>query len=247
MAKDVGVDAVEIRNDLKDQALGNGYSVAKARADADEAGVKVLTINALMDFNAWNDERATRAAEVIGAAAELGAMGVILVPYFTDRKPPEETVRAELDAAFKGLQPILSRHAMIGLVEPLGFERCSLSSKRIAADAIKALGGSEFRLVQDTFHHYVAGEPESYPEITGLIHISGVERTIPPAEMSDDDRIFVGEGDVLGTIEQTRHFIDRGYDGYISFEPFSPALRNDPDPRATIARSIDYVRQALVQ
>ncbi|MGO4139887.1 hypothetical protein ACEQ6A_36365, partial [Rhizobium brockwellii] len=67
---------------------------------------------------------------------------------------------------FKGERTLISSlqqrpdlPGIIGLVEPLGFEICSLRSKTEAAEEIRELGAeSTFRLVHDTFHHHLAGE-----------------------------------------------------------------------------------------
>ena len=72
--------------------------------------------------------------------------------------------QGNLRVALKALKPILSSRGITGLVEPLGFEICSLRSKQEAADAIRALdGGETFHLVHDTFHHHLAGQPRCFP------------------------------------------------------------------------------------
>jgi 2-keto-myo-inositol isomerase len=69
-------------------------------------------------------------------------------------------------------------------------------------DAIDAVGGADrFKLVHDTFHHYLAGERELFPERTGLVHISGVEdRSLPHDEIRDGHRVLVSPGDLMDNV-----------------------------------------------
>ena len=79
-----------------------------------------------------------------------------------------------------------------------------------------------YRLVHDTFHHYLSGEDIFYPDLTGLVHISGVEdKGVADADMLDGHRLLVGDADRLGNIRQLKILLDRGYQGVVSFEPFA--------------------------
>ena len=90
----------------------------------------------------------------------------------------------------------------MGLVEPLGFPESALRTKRKAVDAIDDIGaGDRFRLVHDTFHHYLAGGQEIFPERTGLVHISGVEdRSLPIVAIRDEHRVLVGPADIMNNV-----------------------------------------------
>ena len=46
----------------------------------------------------------------------------------------------DLRRSVQALRPILRDHGLTGLVEPLGFEESSLRLKRVAVDAIDAVG-----------------------------------------------------------------------------------------------------------
>ena len=88
-----------------------------------------------------------------------------------------------LREALRALAPILAEAGIMGLVEPLGFEESSLRLKARRVEAIEDLDlGDRFRLVHDTFHHYLAGEPRMFPDWTGLVHISGVDDASLPLE-----------------------------------------------------------------
>ncbi|WP_259766221.1 TIM barrel protein, partial [Pseudomonas protegens] len=119
--------------------------------------------------------------------------------------------------------------------------------KRTAVEAIRAIGGLDvLRLVHDTFHHHLAGERELFPELTGLVHISGVEdRQAPLNRIRDGHRVLVGEADILGNVAQIDTLLSSGYSGYLSFEPFAESVHGLADIQQALAASIAHLRQAL--
>ena len=110
--------------------------------------------------------------------------------------------------------------------------------------AIDAIGaGQTFALVHDTFHHFLSGETEFFPERTGLVHISGVEdRTLAHEEIRDGHRVLVGEADTLGNVEQIRALLRGGYRGLFSFEPFAESVQAHENIAAALNESISLVR-----
>jgi 2-keto-myo-inositol isomerase len=152
--------------------------------------------------------------------------------------PPPGSLRA----ALQGLAPILAGAGIGGLIEPLGFEECSLRTKAEAAEAIDTLGlGDRFKLVHDTFHHHLCGDPRMFPAHTGLVHISGVEdRATPLAAIRDGHRVLVGDADILGNARQIAALRHAGYQGPFSFEPFARGFAD-----AEIGASIRHLEQAI--
>jgi 2-keto-myo-inositol isomerase len=142
---------------------------------------------------------------------------------------------------------MLADAGIVGLVEPLGFDTCSLRSKRRAAEAIVEVGGERtFRLTHDTFHHHLAGEPALFPELTGLVHISGVVNPLLAiSDMRDAHRVLVDEGDRIGNLVQIGALLRGGYTGPVSFEPFAPELRQLPDAAQAIRKSMDFIEAEL--
>ena len=174
LARDAGVTDVEIRNDIAGKAIIDGTSAATVKALAEEAGVTILTINALQKFNRWDAAREAEAAALAQYAHDCGAKALILVPV-NDGTGQGAERHDNLRFAMKGLRPILKSNGITGLIEPLGFDTCSLRLKREAAEAIAAIDGyGTFAITHDTFHHHLAGDPELFPSLTGLVHISGV-------------------------------------------------------------------------
>lgn len=239
LAGELGLDAVEIRNDLEGNAILDGTPPARIRSLATDAGIRILSINALQRFDDWRAERANEAAALADYAAACGAEALVLVPT-NDGSEPDR-----LNAALEGLKAILQGRGLIGLVEPLGFATCSLRLKSKAAEAIRAVEGTDtFRLVHDTFHHHLAGESEMFPELTGLVHISGVDNPdVAVDDMRDADRVLVTENDRLGNIEQIRELRRAGYDGYLSFEPFAAEVQALDDPKPALTASMTLVGQ----
>ena len=245
LATSLGITAVEIRNDLSGNAILDGTTPAEVKATAERHGVTILSINALQRFNEWTPARAREASALIDYAAACGARALVLVPKNDGTGQADGERQSNLREALTALKPMLDAAGIIGLVEPLGFEICSLRSKREAADAIRATGADQtFRLVHDTFHHHLAGEPELFADLTGLVHISGVEDpAVAVSDMRDSHRVLVGPQDRLGNARQIKALIAAGYDGPLSFEPFSPAVHTATDPAAAIAGSIAFIRE----
>ena len=242
LARELGIDAVEIRNDIAGEAIADGTPPSAVRALAADAGVDILTINALQRFNDWSEARAKEAAELAAYARDCGAAALILVP--TNDGAPISSDR--LRGALRELQSILDDAGVVGLVEPLGFASCSLRSKAEAVAAITEVGGEQtFRLTHDTFHHHLAGEPQLFPDLTGLVHISGVVAPLGVAEMRDAHRVLVDAGDRIGNVAQIAALLRAGYTGRFSFEPFAPELRHLPDAAAAIRASMDFIEGAI--
>jgi len=51
LAAELGLSAVELRNDIRDGAVTNGLKASEVVQLAREAGVRIITINALQQFN----------------------------------------------------------------------------------------------------------------------------------------------------------------------------------------------------
>jgi 2-keto-myo-inositol isomerase len=244
LARSVGLDRVEIRNDLVGVPIMDGTPASVVRHQAKMADVRVLTINALQRFNDWSAQRAAEARELSRYARDCGAAALVLVPVNDAAYSLDEAALATgLRQALSGLKAILTEAGIMGFVEPLGFETCSLRSKREAIAAIDAVDGAAiFRLVHDTFHHHLAGEAEVYPLRTGLVHISGVDDgNLAIADMRDPHRVLVDERDVLGNIAQIGTLRARGYRGVFSFEPFAERIQEAPDLEDRLGASISLI------
>jgi 2-keto-myo-inositol isomerase len=241
LARELGIRAVEIRNDLPGVEIADGTEPTELRAIAADSGIDILSINALYPFDLLD---AGRAEQLAAYAAACGAQGLVLCPLNSHDDSRSAGERADgLRRSLEGLLPILERHGILGLVEPLGFPQSALRTKRAAVDAIDAVGGAgQFRLVHDTFHHYLASEQEIFPERTGLVHISGVEdRSLDKAQLLDGHRVLVGPEDLMDNVGQVRAMAAGGYNGPFSFEPFAPEVHAIADPAGALRRSMEFV------
>ena len=165
LARRVGVADVEIRNDLPGVALADGTPAAEVGEAAKARGLGVLTINALQRFNLWDDARAAEAKAMIDQCAASGAKALILCPVNdvdyraggerAPRRIDQGAERAETDAV-GGRRPRLRRAARL---------RRMLSAVEGGSDRgdRRGNGGDVFRVVHDTFHHFVAGETKMFP------------------------------------------------------------------------------------
>jgi 2-keto-myo-inositol isomerase len=247
LGRRLGLSRIEIRNDLAGNAILDGTLPAEVKAAATSAGVEISTINALQKFNHWDDKRAAEADALATYAAACGAKALVLVPNNDGSGRANGERQANLRIALKALTPILERHNLIGLVEPLGFESCSLRLKSEAVDAIISLKLEQrFRLVHDTFHHHVAGEEALFPEHTGLVHISGVtDPRVSIADMRDSHRVLVTASDRIGNAAQIAALILKRPDLLLSFEPFSDAVHASKTIEADLKDSMNFITGAV--
>jgi 2-keto-myo-inositol isomerase len=249
MCRRLGVSAIEIRNDLKHAETSDGTAPAAIQAAAQQAGMAILSINALYPFDVFDAGLERRAREMAAYARDCGARALVMCPLNDagDRRTPGER-RRDLVQALRQLRPLLDDHGIQGLVEPLGFAECALRRKSDAVEAIYgAAGERHFRLVHDSFHHHLAGEDIFFPDLTGLVHVSGVEDChLEDGQMRDGHRVLVGEADRLGNIGQLRTLLGRGYGGPVSFEPFAAAITESQEIEALLRQSMDFIRHSLL-
>ncbi len=248
LSRRLGVDTIEIRNDLPGVELVDGTPAREVAAIARDHGLTIRSINALYPFDRFDAALEAAAKGLIRYAADCGAQALVMCPLNSLADPRSPAQRhTDLVDALRRLKPLLADAGLVGLVEPLGFEECSLRRKSQAVRAFEEVGaGDTFRLVHDTFHHHLAGEDRFFPEWTGLVHISGVEdKALAATQMRDGHRVLVGSADRLGNIAQLRTLLAAGYAGHASFEPFAEEIAAAADIEARLAASMAYLRDAV--
>ncbi len=250
---DLGLSKVEIRNDLPGGAAIDGMLPAKAAELAQRHGIRILSINALQKFNlgAVLEKNKAELESLLDLAAGLRCAAIVLCPNndTQDRRDPAHRVE-ETVAALKAFGPAFTKRGIQGWVEPLGFSESSLASVVVASEAVKRSGFACYRIVYDTFHHYLGPDTEKDIDGTfastqvGLIHVSGVEASIPKESFRDAHRVLLSPADRMGSREQIARLVSLGYTGDISFEPFSADVqRMSRDAlAAALTESIEYVR-----
>jgi 2-keto-myo-inositol isomerase len=244
LAASIGLEQIELRNDLAGGSVTDELLAAEVAELAAEEGVKVITINAVQRFNLAAALPAVK-QELEALAATSGTLGcpaIVLCPNndTRDRRAPDEMQR-ETVAALVALRPVFERAGLLGLVEPLGFPESSLRSGRLALEAIDQAGGESYRIVHDTFHHALGPdgtqllEDRAYVSRVGLIHASGVEASVPVEQCRDAHRVLVGPEDRLDSRGQIRSLVGAGYSGPISLEPFAPEVQRLQEVRLRVA------------
>ena len=244
LARNLGCVGVEFRNDLPGRLFdGDTPETVKTRAQ----GLRILALSEVKCFNDWSDDRRAEAAALIKIAVACGAEAISLIPRNDGLGMGNGERQANLRVALRELLPMLAAHDLIGLVEPLGFESCALRLKAEAVDAIEALDATgRFKLVHDTFHHTLAGGGPIFAAHTGIVHISGVtDPSLSVSEMQDRHRVLVDGRDRLSNLEQIEALMQAGYDGPMSFEPFSPQVHGFTDPKAELSGSFDFISTRL--
>jgi 2-keto-myo-inositol isomerase len=242
----LGCVGIEARTDLT-RPLFDGADPAEAGASVRARGLRLLVLAEVKRFNDWSDARRDEAAELIATARAAGAEAVALIPRNDGGGLGNGERQANLRVALRELRPMLDAAGLVGLVEPLGFEACSLRHKSEAVEAIEALGAAgTFRIVHDTFHHHLAGGGPLFPAHTGIVHVSGVADPAPAvSEMADRHRVLVDGADRLGTVAQIAALAAAGYAGAVSFECFAREVHDLSDPAAAIAASIGFIESRL--
>lgn len=250
LAKAVGIDAVEVRNDINGREFADGTAAAALRATLSSAGLKLASINALQRFNDWNGDRAEEAETLISYAADLGAPGIVLCPVIDAAHGwTESELEEKLRHSLRMLRPLLLDHGVTGYVEPLGMRDSTMKKQKTAVAAVTDIDGWDaFRICHDTFQFYRCGDTRMFPEQIGLVHISGIDRTdLGPAELTEPDRGLVSKADRVGNIQQLQTLMSAGYAGYVSIEPFNPTVQQDPSLASKLRASVDYVRTNMTR
>jgi len=246
LAQSVGCVGVEFRNDLV-KPLFDSESAETVRNTVAETGQRILALAEIKAFNDFSDKRLEEAVHLIEIARGCGAEAISLIPRNDGQAMGHAERNANLQLALREIKPLLEESALLGYIEPLGFEQCSLRLKSEAINAIESVSGEHcFRLIHDTFHHSLSGEAEFFAPMTAIVHISGVTETgLSLIDLRDEHRALVDSDDRIGNIEQLVTLMESGYDGPVSFEPFSPAVHALQNPADAISESIDYIRSAL--
>ena len=134
-------------------------------------------------------------------------------------------------------------------MEPLGFKQSSLRKKSIAVNIIKSLDTNKIKILHDTFHHCLSGEKDIYPDLTGLIHISGVSKgyikNYVENTLTDDHRSIIDENDIIENVKQLNKFLNYDYKGFFSFEPFSNSLIQSDNIFESMKKSFDFIKSQV--
>jgi 2-keto-myo-inositol isomerase len=247
----LGTDGIELRNDLGSPDPLGGASPHRIREIAAALGQKIFSINALQrcDDASLQDRLRGELEPLAELALKIGVSAVVLCPVndASDTRSEAERFRGLL-SNLKAFAPVLQDNGLVGLLEPLGFRHSALRSFTTALRAIGESGAACYRCLIDSFHFAIGPErfedlPELPAAMIGLVHLSGVETATPLSDLTDADRVTVGQEDRLESLELLAALRRNGYEGPVSLEPFSPELQTLPIERwrARIRESLSYL------
>jgi 2-keto-myo-inositol isomerase len=253
LSSHMGLHKIELRNDLPGAGIIEPYSPEEVKALSEKYNIKIITINALQKFNLGTvfPEVLEELKELIRLSIAIDCEAIVLVPNNdANDKRDSDVMMKETLAALKAFGSLFEDNGIWGYVEPLGFEECSLRSKVVALQAIQESGCKNYKIVHDTFHHYLGPDTDDTLKkndydisYTGLVHVSGVESNIPSNQFKDDHRILITDKDSLKNLEQLELLMKLGYKGDISFEPFAKEVQRMQTEalKAAINQSIEFI------
>jgi 2-keto-myo-inositol isomerase len=243
----LGIKYVELRNDFTNEGILDGLSDAALEKAFKAACIQTVTINALYPFEDVNilNHNLEKLKGLIAEAKRISCPQIVLCPLndASDRRNSEQRA-SDLVTALNAYGPLFAEATMIGLIEPLGFEICSLRTKKAALEAVASCDHPEsYKLLHDTFHHYLSGETEFFPKETAIIHVSGVLAGKTKSATMDEDRVLVTKDDIMDNRGQVAALLEGGATVPISYEPFSPQVRglHLSELKVQLQRSIDYL------
>jgi 2-keto-myo-inositol isomerase len=246
-ATDLGFEYVELRNDLAGKEILDGLSDDAVQQLLKVTGIKSLTINALYPFE---DARALETNLVtlkglISEAKRVNCSQIVLCPLNEAGDPRSPGQRADqLVTALNAFGPLFGEAKMTGLIEPLGFSVSALRTKNEALAGISQCDYSgSYKLLHDTFHHYLGEETDFFPAETALVHVSGVLPGKARSAITDWDRVLVTRDDILDNRGQVATLLNGGYTGPFSYEPFSKEVQSlsVPTLKVDLQNSIQYL------
>lgn len=223
LAKEVGAQAVEFRNDLQRTDL-YVTTTDDIRTRLRKEGLEVAALVGLERFNDWNHEREREARQLAADAAALDARGIVLCPSeeghngLTDRE-----LDRMLRHALVNLTPILNDHGLIGFIEPSGHPNSTLSRHLEAVEAVEEVADwKNFALCLDTFEFERGANDLVLPKRIGLVHVTG-EEALP---LFDPDTVqkdvatvsLTNRTDDKGLLNQ---LFEGGFSGDVSLELFN--------------------------
>src|SRR5262245_8146878 len=106
LCRSLGIARAEIRNDLDGNAIIDGTPAADIGTLAADAGVSILSINALQRFNEWTPARRDEATRLADYARACGSWALVLVPVNDGTGQGEAERRRNLREALTALKPI---------------------------------------------------------------------------------------------------------------------------------------------
>lgn len=225
IAGDVGYQAIEPWNDEIDGHLATGGTLAEIKHALGDAGLKVVSVIALMDWATTEGLEYARVLEVckrrMEQAVELGS------PYIVASPPGGSVDVGQITERFGQLFRLGRTIGVEPAMEFLGFVS-QINSVASAWEIATGCGEPGAKVVADVFHMIRGGG--SVDDLLMLkgdrlacFHINDVPAEPDPLTQTDHDRVMVGEG-IADLPRVIRNLRTIGYHGPLSLELFNREL-----------------------
>lgn len=246
------INMIELRNDLPGSQIIDGMAPERICELTAHYGIKILTINALQKFNLLSHlpQANEELRSLLDLASAIHCPAIVLCPLNDPADTRDQRQRfGETVSCLQAYRQIFADAGIKGYLEPLGFAESSLSSLIAAQAVIWESGAQCYRIVYDTFHHYIGPddadllEAELDVNLIGLVHASGVESKLPKQRYRDEHRGLITEKDQIGNLGQIQFLRRRGFDGPVSLEPFASRVQTLPEHefKTALSRCIDLL------
>lgn len=251
IAREAGYDALELRDAKLAAYLEGGGALYKFRQMLSDAGIEVLSLNALEQSTVPEGDARTavlrRCRTLCEWAAGVACPYLIAVPSVDARgqggatsRPDEATVITQAVAALRAMADVARPLGVKIGFEFLGFSTCAVNTLGRARKIVEAVNDPNVGLVIDAFHFYVGGS--TWEMLDGLdparlfiVHLDDAEQG-PRAQLTDAQRLLPGDG-VIPLRELVQRLQKLGYQGVYSIELFRPEYwKRDPIVVAKVAR-----------
>ena len=237
-----GYQAIEPWNDEIHGYLAQGGSMPELKKALADAGLKVVSVIALMGWSTAEGAEYQRVLETckrrMEQAVELGS------PYIVASPPGGKVDVAQITARFGELFRMGRSLGVEPAMEFLGFVE-QINSVASALEIASGCGEAGAKVVADVFHMIRGGG--SVDDLLLLkgdqlacFHINDVPAEPDPRTQTDHDRVMVGEGiaDLPRVIANLRTI---GYHGPLSLELFNHALWR-ADPAEVVTTGLTRIR-----
>jgi 2-keto-myo-inositol isomerase len=234
-----GYDALEIWAGKLDAYLAS-HTLRELRDRLRALGIVPWCINSIEDITgrdqAGRRELIAQVERVAGAAREIGAPSIVVVPGRNDMD------RADAIADSVDVLRVMSDAAGDTALafEFLGKPGCDVPTLDMAVEIVERVDRDSVGLVIDTFHFYAGGsrmEDLARVPLDRLlvVHLNGCE-DLPKLDLTDAHRLYPGEG-AIPSVEILAALRDGGFHGTVSIEIFRPEYwEQDPGLVAATAR-----------
>lgn len=245
-----GYQVVELRDTKIERYLAAGGTMAALRDLLSQAGIRVLSINALEDSTLRVGDALepvlTRTRTFCDWAQALDCPYIISVPSFL---PPggllEPEVRGRTVAALRRMAAVAADYGVKVGFEFLGFPTCSVNTLGAARRIVEEVGDPRVGIVIDAFHFYAGGSRlEDLDGLDGarifIVHLDDAEPG-EPSGLTDAHRLMPGDG-VIPLKSLLSRLEGAGYQGAYSLELFRPEFWA-MDPAAVAKRGLESMKR----